>query len=102
VPEVVDQPIARDDLAGVEHEDREQGALLAASQPKRSTVVDDLERTEDAELHGSMVRVLQGTCNRRATSPRDPRPAMEYWRPEMQFRDLGRRLTQQRISPNPA
>jgi hypothetical protein len=51
VPEVVDQAIARDNPAGVEHEEGEQGALLAASQPQRTTILDDLERAEDAELH---------------------------------------------------
>jgi hypothetical protein len=51
VPEIIDQPIAGDDLAGVEHEERKEGALLPTSQAERSTALDDLERAEDAELH---------------------------------------------------
>jgi hypothetical protein len=40
----------------VDQQQREQRALLAASQAKCSTVLDHLERPEDAELHRSMVR----------------------------------------------
>jgi hypothetical protein len=63
VPEVVDQSIARNNLASVEHEQREQGALLTAPESERPTVVHDLDRAEDAELHASMLRKLQGICN---------------------------------------
>src|SRR5262245_10343861 len=63
VPQVVDQLIARHDPAGVEHENREHRTLFAATQADRSAVVDDLKRTEDAEIHAYMVRKLQGTCN---------------------------------------
>ena len=50
VPEVLDQAIARDDLVGVQEEQREQPPLLGGAERDRTTLVDDLERPEDAEL----------------------------------------------------
>jgi hypothetical protein len=71
VPQVIDQLIARNDLSGVEHEKREQHTLLAASQAQRLAVFDDLERTEDSELHlvngPKAARNLQ--CARRPRPP---------------------------------
>src|SRR5262249_14388759 len=73
VPQVFDQPIARDDFAGVEHEEREKRTLLTATERGRTTVLDDLERPEDAEFHVSMVRGLQASCNECARRLRNPR-----------------------------
>jgi hypothetical protein len=51
VPERVDQPPARDDLVGVKQEVDEERLLLAATNGDRPSVLDDLQRTKDAELH---------------------------------------------------
>jgi hypothetical protein len=51
VPERVDQPPARDDLVGVEQEIDQERLLLAATNGDRPPRVDDLQRTQDAELH---------------------------------------------------
>ena len=77
MPEVVDQLIARNDLASVQQQEREQCTLLAAPQTERSAVLDDLERAEDTELHPCMVRKAQASCNAPATKtcPRANPPA---------------------------
>jgi hypothetical protein len=51
VPERVDQPSARDDLVGRKQEVDEERLFLAATNWDRPSVVDDLQRTKDAELH---------------------------------------------------
>src|SRR5262245_51889040 len=76
-PEIVDEPIAREDLAGVEDENGEQGALLPASEREGFTALDDLERTEYAELHASMVRGVQRSCNSAAIRARHLRVVTE-------------------------
>jgi hypothetical protein len=49
-PELVDEPVDRDDLAGAQEQDREQGARLAGRKLERPVVARDLERAQDAEL----------------------------------------------------
>jgi hypothetical protein len=50
LPERVDQPVTRDDLAGVEEKECEQRPLLACAQLERLPAVAHLERAEDAEF----------------------------------------------------
>jgi len=53
-PELVDQHILRDHAVSVEKEQQEQGARLRRLERNAAAVVvDDLERSEDAELHRS-------------------------------------------------
>ena len=73
MPQLVDQPVARDDLARMEHKEGEQSALPAAAQFELSSVLEHLERTQDTEFHPSMVRCVRGSCNEPATGGRDPR-----------------------------
>jgi hypothetical protein len=50
-PESLDQAIARDDLVGVEEEDREESALLVPSERDRTAAFVDLERPENPKFH---------------------------------------------------
>ena len=50
-PEVGDEPVGGDDLAGPQRERREQRALLPARQRDDAFAVPDLERTEQPDLH---------------------------------------------------
>ena len=49
-PELLDQPIARDDATGVEQEQGEQTPLLEPAQPNLSPALEHLERPEDREV----------------------------------------------------
>ena len=49
-PELVDQPIAGDRLAGVKDEDGEDAALPCAAERKPPLAVTHLERAENAEI----------------------------------------------------
>ena len=52
-PQLVDEPLGRNDLARVHEEERQQRSLLLAAQRNRAVISDDLERTQDPELdHG--------------------------------------------------
>ena len=51
LPQVGEQAIGRDDLAGVQDQNREQRPLFDPSEGKRALAVDDLQRAEDAEVH---------------------------------------------------
>jgi hypothetical protein len=50
VPQLVDQPVARDRTVGVEEEQREQRPLLRTTKRDPAIVLDRLQRTEDPEL----------------------------------------------------
>ena len=50
-PELLDQPVGAERLVGVQHEHGEQRALLAPSERDFAALVEDLERSEDAEVH---------------------------------------------------
>jgi hypothetical protein len=51
-PELLDEPIARDQLIRAQQQQRQQGALSPGSNRKRAAAVsDDLERATQAELH---------------------------------------------------
>ncbi len=52
-PQFVDQPLGRERFVDVQEQQRQQRALLAPAQRYRLPVVERLERTEDAELHGT-------------------------------------------------
>jgi hypothetical protein len=50
-PQVGDQPVGRDDLVGAQQQDRQQGALLDASEHERPVLLDNLQGSEEPELH---------------------------------------------------
>lgn len=52
-PELVDQPFAGHDLVGVQQQVGQERLLLAAADGDRPPVIDDLHRTEDAEIHAT-------------------------------------------------
>lgn len=55
-PQQVDQAIGRDDLVGVQQQDRKQRALLAATERQALGVAANLQRTEYAELERTLHR----------------------------------------------
>ena len=59
-PELVDEPVAGDDLVGVQQQEGEQGALLRAAELQDPAFFTDLERPEDAELHALLASLLAG------------------------------------------
>jgi hypothetical protein len=52
-PKLVDQLVGADRLVGVQQQQRQQRPLLAPTKRERAALVEDLERTEDAEVHAS-------------------------------------------------
>jgi hypothetical protein len=52
-PQLVDQPIGRQRLVGMQQQQREQRALLAPAERHHTALIEDLERAEDAEVHSS-------------------------------------------------
>ena len=50
-PQLIDQPIDRDDFVSVEEEDGEKRALLDAAEANLETLRPDLDRAEDAKIH---------------------------------------------------
>ena len=52
-PRPFDEPVAADDLAGVEEELGEHGALLRPAERERATLGTSLERPEDGEFHAA-------------------------------------------------
>jgi hypothetical protein len=59
VPELVDQPVARDDAIRVQQEERKERALLRASECDRAPVLGSLERAENPVVD-ARVRLLLG------------------------------------------
>jgi hypothetical protein len=51
VPEVLGQPLSRDDLVRGQQQQGENGTLADPTQGDGHTVVDGLNRPQDAELH---------------------------------------------------
>jgi hypothetical protein len=49
-PELVDEPVDRDDLVAVDEQEREQRALLPAGKRERDTSLRDLERPQHSEF----------------------------------------------------
>ena len=66
-PDRVDQPVTRDDLASLQKKAVKQQHLPAGAERHRAAVVEDLEGTEDAELHG-VSSLLLVDADRRASS----------------------------------
>jgi hypothetical protein len=54
-PELVDHAVDGNLLAGVQQEERQQGALLCTLDVYRPALAPDLERSEDAELHARSI-----------------------------------------------
>ena len=54
LPQLVDQPVDRDDFVSVEEEDGEKRALLDAAEANLATLRPDLDRAEDAKLHSEI------------------------------------------------
>ncbi len=57
-PELVDQPLCRDDASGVQSQEGEKGALLAAADGDRPSVAPDFEGTEQRVLHRSVLALV--------------------------------------------
>ncbi len=79
-PDLVDQPVGRDDLVGVQQQDREQGTLARAAERQRAAVRVGLHRSEQPELHrGSFTAPhperLPGPARVRRIGPRGAVPA---------------------------
>ena len=51
LPQLVDQPIDRDDLVSVKQQDGQERPLLDATQVNLASLRPDLDRTEDSKLH---------------------------------------------------
>jgi hypothetical protein len=68
-PQLVDEPVGRERLAGVHEQQREQRPLPVPAERHGASVRDHLERAEDAVLRGSRV------AGRVATLSADPRGA---------------------------
>jgi hypothetical protein len=67
---ILDQPVGGDDVPALKQQDREQGSLPRAAELERTSVVVDLERPQDPEVH---CRAATG-CNRPATVLQPERP----------------------------
>ena len=59
-PQVVDEPIDAQCLVDVEEQEHQQHALPAAAQCDDPTLVEHLEWTEDAEIHGGCTKPTDG------------------------------------------
>ena len=55
-PELVDQPVTREDLVGVHEQQRQQRTLLRTRERQRPLPVMDLERTQDSVLHHRLLQ----------------------------------------------
>ena len=51
-PQLVDQALAREHRAAVQHQDRQHAALLGPAQRPRIAALDNLEHAKDTNLHG--------------------------------------------------
>jgi hypothetical protein len=59
-PQLLDQPVRRDDFSRVQDEQRDQGAAQATREPQGDAVLDDLERPEDPELERHLAHCNAG------------------------------------------
>jgi hypothetical protein len=50
-PKIVDQPVSRDDLIGVQQQKRQQCPLFVATEPDRAIPIADLQRAENPKIH---------------------------------------------------
>src|SRR5215212_10391225 len=72
VPELVDQPVARDDAVRVKHQKRENRALLPTPKRDGAPVFPYFDRPKDAELHRALAFTLTA-CDRARESSLAPR-----------------------------
>jgi hypothetical protein len=68
-PQALDEAIARDDLVRVEEEDREGRPLLGSAERDQLVAVDDLERSQDPEVHDQPPRRQVATLATLAVEP---------------------------------
>jgi hypothetical protein len=71
-PHQVNETIGRNDLIGMEKKDGENRTLLRGSKFDRNPIVQDLERTEDPELHTALPRFLPVRCTQPYAHVRAP------------------------------
>ena len=71
-PELVDDPVDRQRAIGVDEQEREQRALLAAAQPDLALPVAHLERSEDPKVHHAPRRATVPRRRRRFTGRLPP------------------------------
>src|SRR6266545_5120692 len=75
-PERLDEPVGADHLVPVQEQHRQQGALLRPPRGEVAVAVEDLERTEDRELHCTpilaCVSAALGGRHRRVSPSPDP------------------------------
>jgi len=60
-PQLVDEPIVRDDLVRPQQEDREDSSLFSAAEVEDVLPVPDLERPKDAEVECQAANVSRQT-----------------------------------------
>jgi hypothetical protein len=70
-PKIVDQAVRRDDLFAVQPQNRQQRALLVATQPDRPITVANLEQTKNTKVHARYF----GAQGERTTVHQPPRVA---------------------------
>src|SRR4029453_1299062 len=63
-PQLHKQPLGRDDLVGMQHEQGEDGALAHSSHCNRQPIFREFERTQEAYLHGPPPPQLSAGCQR--------------------------------------
>ena len=71
-PKIVDQPVSRDDLIGVQQQNRQQRPLLVATEPDRAIPIADLQRTENPKIHAPFL-ALPSARLPPLTAPDQPR-----------------------------
>ena len=71
-PDAVDEPLGRDDLVRVEQEQRGDGTALRAAELQPPLAVEDLQRAEDAELHGATKTPVPRPVNRAVAARTQP------------------------------
>src|SRR6266536_4789025 len=69
-PELLDQPVAGDDLVRVQQQEREERASLLSTELQGSTVIPHLEWAEQPELHG--LTSFASTLTRRVSGVKAP------------------------------
>jgi integrase len=69
VPELVDQLVAGDDSIRTHEQEREQCSLSRTTERERAASVDDLERSEDPEVHASRTTLAPFLLSRNSARP---------------------------------
>src|SRR5262249_50752748 len=81
-PRRIDESVGGDDLVRVQQQAGEQGALLVTTEVERLSLLDHLERAEDAKLHRrSPRRLMQRAANAlKASTGEEPAAEREHRR----------------------